>query len=78
MNAIPPRTYWPTADETLAAARRGVRKAVLEHARMGRSVVEMRGDKIVHVPPAEIFARYGFDEFGRPIPGWVEPPEGSA
>ena len=78
MNATPPRSYWPTADETLAAARLGVKLAVLEHARMGRSVSETRDGVIVDVPPAEIFARYGFDEFGRPIPGWVEPHEGPA
>ena len=40
--------------------------ALLEHARMGRSVSESRGGKIVDVTPAEIFARYGLDEFGRP------------
>jgi hypothetical protein len=44
------------------------RDAQLEHARMGRSVSEWRDGRVVHVPPAEIFARYGFDEFGRPLP----------
>ena len=42
------------------------RDALLEHARMGREVYESRDGKIVAVTPAEIFARYGFDEFGRP------------
>lgn len=45
------------------------RDALLEHARMGRSVHESRSGKIVEVTPAEIFARYGFDEFGRPAVG---------
>ena len=40
--------------------------ALLEHARMGRSVSEWRDGQIVTVTPAEIFARYGLDEFGRP------------
>ena len=44
------------------------RDALLEHARMGREVHESRDGKIVTVTPAEIFARYGFDEFGRPLP----------
>ena len=42
------------------------RDALLEHARMGREVYESRDGKIVTVTPAEIFARYGLDEFGRP------------
>lgn len=42
------------------------KEALLEHARMGRSVCEWRDGKIVDVSPAEIFARYGLDEFGRP------------
>jgi len=42
------------------------RDALLEHARMGRSVSEWRDGKIVRVTPAEIFARYGLDENGRP------------
>jgi hypothetical protein len=33
---------------------------------MGREVYESRDGKIITVTPAEIFARYGFDEFGRP------------
>jgi hypothetical protein len=42
------------------------KEALLEHARMGRSVSEWRDGKIVTVTPAEIFARYGLDEYGRP------------
>ncbi|AWM37411.1 hypothetical protein C1280_10560 [Gemmata obscuriglobus] len=41
-------------------------EALLEHARMGRSVCEWRDGKVVWIAPAEIFARYGLDEFGRP------------
>lgn len=50
-------------DRAHAAANK---EALLEHARMGRSVSQMRDGKIVEVTPAEIFARYGLDEFGRP------------
>jgi hypothetical protein len=42
------------------------RELMLEHARMGRSVCESRDGKVVWITPAEIFARYGLDEFGRP------------
>lgn len=42
------------------------RDALLEHARMGRSVSEWRDGKIVTVTPVEIFARYGLDENGKP------------
>ena len=54
--------------ETDASYERSNREAVLEHARMGREVCESRDGKVVWIPPAEIFARYGFDEFGRPLP----------
>ena len=50
-------------DRAHAAANK---EALLEHARMGRSVSQWRDGKIVDVTPAEIFARYGLDEFGRP------------
>ncbi|MCE9566891.1 MAG: hypothetical protein K8U57_33215 [Planctomycetes bacterium] len=43
--------------------------ALLEHARMGRSVCESRDGQVVWIAPAEIFARYGLDENGRPKPG---------
>lgn len=45
---------------------RSDRAALLEHARMGRSICESRDGQVVWVPPEEIFARYGLDEFGRP------------
>jgi hypothetical protein len=50
------------------AHARATQEALLEHARMGRSVSEWRDGKVVWIPPAEIFARYGLDEFGRPKP----------
>lgn len=50
------------------AAEQASRDALLEHARMGRNVSESRNGKIVDVTPAEIFARYGLDEFGRAKP----------
>lgn len=51
-----------------ASYARSNREALLEHARMGREVCESRDGKVIWIPPAEIFARYGFDEFGRPMP----------
>lgn len=50
---------------------RSTKKALLEHARLGQSVCEGRDGQVVWVTPAEIFARYGLDEFGRekPAPG---------
>ncbi len=46
---------------------RSTREALLEHARMGRSVCQSDGKGgIVWIEPKEIFARYGLDEFGRP------------
>lgn len=43
------------------------RDALLEHARMGRSVPESGKDgQVVWVTPEEIFARYGLDENGKP------------
>jgi hypothetical protein len=50
-------------DRAHAAANK---EALLEHARMGRSVCEWRDGKIVDVTPVEIFARYGLDENGKP------------
>lgn len=54
--------------EVMDAALAGAtREALLEHARMGRSVPQGGPDRsVVWVTPAEIFARYGLDEFGRP------------
>ena len=53
---------------TDASHARSTRAALLEHARLGHSVPQGDGDTLVWVTPAEIFARYGFDEFGRPLP----------
>lgn len=44
------------------------RELLLEHARMGRSVCESRDGKVVWVTPEEIFARYGLDANGKPLP----------
>jgi hypothetical protein len=44
------------------------RDLLLEHARMGRPVCESRDGKVVWVTPEEIFARYGLDANGKPIP----------
>ena len=54
--------------EVDASHARSNREALLEHARMGRDICTARDGKVVWIPPAEIFARYGFDEFGRPLP----------
>lgn len=54
---------------------RSNRVALLEHARMGRSVPQGTKERgVVWVTPAEIFARYGLDEFGRPLPGAADAP----
>ena len=54
-------------DARLAEAHElAARDALLEHARMGRPVSEWRDGRVVEVSPAEVFARYGLDEFGRP------------
>lgn len=52
-------------DDALAKA---VRESLLTHARMGRSVPHQSNGKVVWITPAEIFARYGFDDFGREKP----------
>jgi hypothetical protein len=53
--------------ELEAAVQAAVRDAVLEHARLGRSVCEARDGKVVWVTPEEIFARYGLDANGKPV-----------
>lgn len=53
-------------DRLGTALRQAGREAFLTHARLGRSVPEWRDGQVVWVPPAEIFARYGLDENGRP------------
>jgi len=49
------------------AHARATKAALLEHARMGRSVPQSRpgGAGVVWITPIEIFARYNLDEFGR-------------
>ena len=54
--------------EVDASHARSNREARLEHARMGRDIGTERDGKVVWIPPAEIFARSGSDEFGRPRP----------
>jgi len=54
-------------DSINAALSRASRETSLTHARLGRSVPVSGGDGgVVWLTPAEIFARYGLDEFGRP------------
>lgn len=52
-----------------AAHERVNRTALLEHARMGRSVPESRDGQVVWITPEEIFARYGLDAHGKPPAG---------
>lgn len=52
-----------------AAHARAAREALLEHARLGRSVCESRDGTVVWITPEEIFARYGLDANGKPRPG---------
>ena len=57
-------------DALNAAFGRAARDALLTHARMGRSVpISGKGGGVVWLTPTEIFAGYGLDEFGRPVPG---------
>jgi hypothetical protein len=52
------------------------REALIEHARMGRSVCEWRDGQVVWITPAETFARYGLNENGRPkAEAREEPPQ---
>lgn len=63
-----PKTEWYDLAEIQAALKDGFRKMLLEHARLGRSIHESHDGKVVEVTPVEIFARYGFDENGKPLP----------
>jgi hypothetical protein len=56
-------------DRINAALKRAARDAALTHARLGRTLPEWRDGAVVWVTPAEVFARYGLDEFGRPPTG---------
>ncbi len=53
-------------DEIAASHARSNRAALLEHARMGRSVPTRRDGQIYMMPPEEIFAMYDLDENGKP------------
>ena len=47
---------------------RSFRELRLEHARLGRPVCESRDGQVVWITPEEIFARYGLDANGKPLP----------
>ena len=51
-----------------AALEVAFRELRLQHARLGRTVSQSHNGKIVELTPAEVFAGYGLDEFGRPKP----------
>ena len=55
-------------EEIDAALEEHFREVLLEHARLGRAVCEGRDGKTVWVTPEEIFARYGLDANGKPLP----------
>jgi hypothetical protein len=61
-----PTTEWIDRTAVDGAHARANKDALLEHARMGRSVSEWRDGQVVWITPAEIFARYELDEHGRP------------
>lgn len=48
------------------ALQRAGREAALTHAKLGRSIPTWRDGQVVWITPAEIFARYGLDENGKP------------
>jgi hypothetical protein len=54
---------------TAEAHAKANREALLQHARLGQPVCEGGPNgTVVWITPAEIFARYGLDEFGREKP----------
>jgi hypothetical protein len=53
-------------DSINIALLRAAQDAALTHARLGRSIPEWRDGQVVWLAPAEIFARYGLDENGKP------------
>jgi hypothetical protein len=63
-----PKTEWYDLEEIDAALKVAFRNLMLEHARLGRSVHQSRDGKSVEVTPVEIFAQYGLDENGKPLP----------
>ena len=57
----------PIDRDAVAKAHEGAyRDAVLEHARLGRSVCVSRNNQIVWLTPEQVFAEYGLDENGKP------------
>jgi hypothetical protein len=52
--------------EVIAAMQRANQTALLRHARLGEPVSTWRDGKVVWLSPAEVFALYNLDEFGRP------------
>lgn len=52
-----------------AALERHFRELRLEHARLGRPICEGRDGKVVWLSPEEVFAEYGLDANGKPLPG---------
>jgi hypothetical protein len=63
-----PKTEWYDLAEIDSALKVAFRNLMLEHARLGRSVHQSRDGKIVEVTPIELFARFGLDENGKPLP----------
>jgi hypothetical protein len=63
-----PKTEWYDLAEIDAALKVAYRNLALEHARLGRSLHEWENGKVVEVTPVEIFARFGLDENGKPLP----------
>ena len=55
-------------DQINAALKQAGREAALTHARLGRSIPEWRVNQVVWIAPEEIFARYGLDANGKPLP----------
>ena len=64
-NQLPHNGYFDL-QEIQDAMQAAVREAVLEHARVGRPVCEVRNNQIVWLTPEQVFAEYGLDENGKP------------
>ena len=63
-----PKNEWYDLAEIDAALDVAYRNLMLEHARLGRSVHEWQNGQVVEVTPVELFARFGLDENGKPLP----------
>ena len=57
-----------------AAVTRGAHRAVLEHARAGRSVAVWKDGKAVLIPPQEILARFARDPAHEEVPAKKDGP----